>query len=557
MESISSSGAGALPERLRKAGLALLLFLCVFIPFRTPLADLTVSAVKAIPDVLILALAAWYAVTIRFRFRFLPQDLLFLGFLAVGLISTVAVNGNSFGLFVYQTRSIGIYYILYFVIRNFGYGQRELIALTRMLQRVSVPLFVLAMVEKTLCKSLLFDTDFASGLDKVNFGRLYSMFYNPNTYGLFLVFTILLSLTIWYLAEEKTPLWLYCTLATALYMTMSRSSMVILAAALVVLGVLVWMGSRERFRWRKLLLWCVCMAACALAVSHVTGAVAEVYFDKYGKYAVVNKLSSNQANAVKQVTYTGSDGVQRVGYGFYGVTYTDIECTKPLTDYGAVVPVDGHEYILTNQGGMLLEEYSALSAQEQEALMDSSIEREGALRQNSVIQNIQNSFEVDTTDRFGEIGDEKLYSADTNGRLYALEKALEIFRDHPVAGTGFGTFGSSASLTWVPDIYYDYELLEGFYADNQFACVLAETGAVGFVLFMAFLLCVLWRYRDDLLKVVTCVIIAWFGVFYNILEIQMGAMLLWTLLSLDLGRPGSAEKISRWTEGGIIHGKSG
>jgi hypothetical protein len=59
---------------------------------------------------------------------------------------------------------------------------------------------------------------------------------------------------------------------------------------------------------------------------------------------------------------------------------------------------------------------------------------------------------------------------------------------------------------------------------------------VGFVLFLAFLLSTLWYHRRNLLKVIACVIIAWFGVFYNILEIQMGAMLLWTILSLDLGR---------------------
>ena len=35
-----------LPKKLLQAGMALLLFLCLFIPFRTPLADLTVSAVK-------------------------------------------------------------------------------------------------------------------------------------------------------------------------------------------------------------------------------------------------------------------------------------------------------------------------------------------------------------------------------------------------------------------------------------------------------------------------------------------------------------------------------
>ena len=90
-----------LPEKLRQAGFLLVLFLCLFIPFRTPLSDLTVSAVKAIPDVLILFLAGWYAVAVKFRFRFTLHDLLFLAFLAVGLVSTVLVNGNGVGLVVY------------------------------------------------------------------------------------------------------------------------------------------------------------------------------------------------------------------------------------------------------------------------------------------------------------------------------------------------------------------------------------------------------------------------------------------------------------------------
>ena len=75
---------------LKQAGLILLLFLCVFIPFRQPLADLTFSGVKAVPDVLILCLAAWYVVSVRFRLRFQWNDLLFLAFegTALGITST-------------------------------------------------------------------------------------------------------------------------------------------------------------------------------------------------------------------------------------------------------------------------------------------------------------------------------------------------------------------------------------------------------------------------------------------------------------------------------------
>ena len=131
--------ARPLPPALPKAGFALLLFLCVFIPFRTPLADATVSAMKAIPDVLILILLVWYAVAIRFRFRFQPQDFLFLALEALAFVSTVFVNHLSVSLFIYETRSIGIYYILYFAIRNFGYGKRELELMTGALQLVSLP----------------------------------------------------------------------------------------------------------------------------------------------------------------------------------------------------------------------------------------------------------------------------------------------------------------------------------------------------------------------------------------------------------------------------------
>ena len=525
-----------LPAALKKAGLALLIFLCAFIPFRTPLSNLTFSGIKAIPDVLIVVLAAWYAFTVRFRLRFTLHDVLFLLFEVAAFVSTVVVNHLGVGLFIYQTRAIGIYYILHFVLRNFGFGVKELIPVTRTLQTVSVPLCLLGLVEKIFSKSVLFDTDFASGLDRINYARVYSMFYNPNTYGLFLVFTILLSLAIWYLADKKTPLWLYCTLAVSLYMTMSRSSMAILALVLAVLFFLLWKGKTVKIQWKKLILWCACMGASALLVSYAAGYAAQVYFDTYGKDAVVSKLSGTQANAVIKVKYLNPQGEECVGYTFYGITYTDIGCTTPLNEYGSIVFVDNKQYVLTHEGGKLLEEFNALPADQQAALLDQSVDREEAKRENTIIQNIEDSLEVDTGDRFGEVGDEKLYTKENNGRLFAVDLAFRILKDHPVMGTGYGTFGSSASLTWVPDLYYDYDMLEGFYADNQFACVLVETGIVGFVLFLAFLFSALWFHRGHVLKVAVCVIIGWFGVFYNILEIQIGAMLLWSLLAFDFGK---------------------
>ena len=179
---------------MKKLGFALLLFLCIFIPFRTPLANLTFEAIKVIPDILILALAVWYVIHIRFRLKFKAQDFIFIGFILFALVSTVFINKLSFTLVIHQTRSIGIFYILYFIIRNFGYGKRELNLLCGTLQIVSLPLFILGLVEKITVKTALFDAAFIVNLYASNLSRVYSMFHNPNTYGLFLVFVITLSL---------------------------------------------------------------------------------------------------------------------------------------------------------------------------------------------------------------------------------------------------------------------------------------------------------------------------------------------------------------------------
>lgn len=522
-----------LPETLKKAGFVLLLFLCWFIPFRVPLADLTLDAIKALPDVLVLLLAVWYAIEIRFRFRFQPQDILFLAFEAVALVSTVLVNRLPVTLFIYQTRSIGIYYILYFTLRNFGLGERELVTFTKHLQAVSVPLFLLALVEKITSKTMLFSKAVLSGINaSSNFSRVYSMFYNPNTYGLFLIFTILLSLWLALYGSYRTRGWIYALLATSLYMTMSRSSMLILAAGLALLLVLAL--REKKLQWKPLAKDAALVLLCVLAIPYLSGVAAARYYDARAQYQLMDRIreGTSQAAYITEVSYTAPDGTEHTGYVFYDITYLDKECTTPLNEYGCIVHTKNASYILTKEGGKKVEEFYALPQSEQDALLEGgSGWRRDENRDNQVLSNVRDSFDVSSGTRFGELKDQQMYTSDYNGRLYSVVMAGKILRDHPVFGTGFGTFGSSASLTWEPPIYRTYKLRENFYADNQYACVLAETGALGFVLFFAFLLCTLLRCKKALLKVIACVTIGWFGLFYNILEVQIGAFLLWSILS--------------------------
>lgn len=535
----SPQGQQALPQSLKKAGLFLMLFLCVFIPFRQPLADLTVSAVKAVPDLLILALAGWYAAAIRFRFRFQLNDLLFLAFELTALAGCL-INRIPLALWVYETRSIGIYYILYFVVRNFGLQRKDLILFTKTLQGVSVPLLALVLVEKITSKTVLFSPLVLATIGNTNLGRAYSMFYNPNTYGLFLTFVIVLSLWLALSSDYQTPLWIYAVLATSLYMTMSRSSMLILAMALAVL--LVCAIREKKLDLKKLALRVGLITAAAAAIFLGTTWIAKGYFIRVAQYHLVDRVKEgySEAQYIVEVPYITPDGKEHVGYVYHDITYVDKECTTTLNEYGSIVYTRTTAYILTKNGGMKLEDYQVLPPEEQAALVEGSGNRLDENRINAIIDAMQTSLDSSAGDRFDDLRDSTMYTADFNGRLYSLQYALKVVRDHPLFGTGFGTFGSAASLTWEPPTYGTYVLRENFYADNQYACVLAETGLVGMALFLAFLFSTLWTYRRDLLKVMACVTIGWFGLFYNILEVQIGAFLLWSVLSFVLTKADSA-----------------
>lgn len=524
-----------LPKRLKQAAMALLIFLCVFIPFRLPLADLTFSGIKAIPDLLVLALAVWYAIAVRFRFRFLLHDLLFAAFLLLGSVSAVLVNGNSISLAIYQIRSLGVYYILYFVIRNFGFGRKEFITLTRVLQGVSLPIFVLALIEKITSKTVLFSDALAKTIDKINFSRVYSTFQNPNTYGLFLVFIIVFSIAIWYTDGKKTPVWLYCTLGSALYMTMSRSSVIILIAILAAVFLLAVLGRQVKIAWKRFIPSLLCILAVSIAVGYGSNPAAKAYYDLKARYDIVSPLSPTQKEKVTVITYTTPTGETMTGYVFFDHVYTDENCTRPLKLYGSVLHLADGDYVFTATGNVPKAEYDNKTDQEKTDIENATGEPDDAFRDNIYTDKIEDSFEVGIGDRFENMGDDKMKDQSYNGRLYSITMSLTLLKDHPILGVGFGSYGSSSSLTWIPDVYREYGIVGKFYADNQFACVLAETGVVGFAVFIAFLLAGMWYYRKNLIKLIACIIIAWFGVFYNILEIQIGAMLLWSLLALDLG----------------------
>ena len=115
----------------------------------------------------------------------------------------------------------------------------------------------------------------------------------------------------------------------------------------------------------------------------------------------------------------------------------------------------------------------------------------------------------------------------SDGRLYYVTKAVEVFKDHPIIGTGFATFGGAATLAYSSPIYEEYEIGFNFYSDNQYILTLAETGIVGVLLLTLLLynfLKITYRTYKETDKNLAIILVFFFstmmvgGMVYNILE---------------------------------------
>lgn len=148
-------------------------------------------------------------------------------------------------------------------------------------------------------------------------------------------------------------------------------------------------------------------------------------------------------------------------------------------------------------------------------------------------QNDDDSFSI--IDRLIETGSTgSINSSKYNGRLYSINKGLEIFKQYPILGTGFGTYGSSATLVLGSKLYNIYDIPEGFYADNDYIKVLVETGIIGFSLYLLICLGILINNKENW---IICLIFLGYGLFLNNFETQALCLMFYlTLLSKNYNK---------------------
>lgn len=97
------------------------------------------------------------------------------------------------------------------------------------------------------------------------------------------------------------------------------------------------------------------------------------------------------------------------------------------------------------------------------------------------------------------------YAIDSSldGRLWAIKNGLYIFQKRPIFGTGPGTYGGQIAANYSSPIYH-MGLQNGYVAlyftDNQWLEILVQTGILGVLSFLGFIISTIWALIDNFLK---------------------------------------------------------
>ncbi|MBT2685473.1 O-antigen ligase family protein [Bacillus sp. ISL-37] len=136
--------------------------------------------------------------------------------------------------------------------------------------------------------------------------------------------------------------------------------------------------------------------------------------------------------------------------------------------------------------------------------------------------------------------DENVNMSSQDGRVFYILKGFEIFKEHPIIGTGFATYGDSATQTFSSPIYKHYGIENSiFYSDNQYIQIIVGTGALGVITFAVFLLSLtyfVWKKRKEtpLFPLLFFFLAGFYvhGFYYNIWENYVYVLFFYFILAL-------------------------
>lgn len=136
--------------------------------------------------------------------------------------------------------------------------------------------------------------------------------------------------------------------------------------------------------------------------------------------------------------------------------------------------------------------------------------------------------------RWNMLENNDVFYSMNEGRLYNIILGFKIWKTEPIFGTGLATYGTAGSSVVTPKLYKEYNLADDFYSDNQYIAIIVESGLIGTILFLMFIIGMLYEYKRSIYKLMTIFLLLLVCMFYNVFELAVLMTIFYLIITMNI-----------------------
>lgn len=410
---------------------------------------------------------------LKHSIKFKKYDYVFGIFLVFGLFSGFFHNQYPVAV-IYQVKSLGIYYLLYMIVRNTKFKQIQIEYMVKIMNGVTLLLILFSLIEILSEKTFLFPKEWADSIVySDNYIRSYSLICNPNLYAFYLLFVMIINFEFNKAKYSNKSLLIYILCILGIILSISRSAFICL---LFVIFLFIFNFVKELKKNKENAKYICSIILVFLVPVFLSNLI----------YQFVNY------NNIPIITSKGVNLQERLNIGS--------EASKP----NRTTPKDPID-----------------SNKEIENIVKDNVENNDAIEK-------QNFF----TRMFDMVESKFVKESLGNGRLAVVAFGLENLKKDPIFGTGFSSFLTASSFLNPNSVVHNSNLK---YSDNQYIAILVETGLCGMLICMVFIVMFIkdMVINNKKISLIATIIFLFFGMFINVLEVQLISFVYFVFIGLE------------------------
>lgn len=214
-----------------------LLVMFTIILFKQVISSYLSPLITLIPSIVVLI--SFLIMFFYRKIKLKSYDIFFAIMLIIGAFSGIFHNQKLIAI-LYQIKSLGIYYLLFMIIRSFYFEKNDIKKILKYVNLITIALISFSIIEIIFSKDILFPKSWAEEIVYAdNFIRAYSLICNPNVLGFYLLMVLLYNYKFGNTDFSFKNTIFYSLIFTGIIISISRSAIICLIILLLFLLISV------------------------------------------------------------------------------------------------------------------------------------------------------------------------------------------------------------------------------------------------------------------------------------------------------------------------------